>query len=73
MKDSMYRNSEGYHDPTPGTAWEHMRKSDRKQSAERLNMISDLMPIIKQTAGLAGFEIVGRITFRDKTTGKEYR
>ena len=32
-----------------------------------------LIPVMKQTAELAGFEVVGRITLRDKETGKEYR
>ena len=36
-------------------------------------MISDLIPVMKQTAELAGFEVVGRITLRDKGTGKEYK
>ncbi len=27
----------------------------------------------KQTAELVGFEVVGRITLRDKETGREYR
>lgn len=36
-------------------------------------VISSLIPILKQTAELAGFEVVGRITLRDKATGKEYR
>lgn len=31
------------------------------------------IPIIKQTAELAGFEIIGRIALKDKITGKEYR
>lgn len=32
-----------------------------------------LIPIMKQTAELAGFEVVGRIVLKDKHTGKEYR
>ena len=41
--------------------------------AERLAMIGRLIPVLKQTAELAGFEVVGRITLRDKDTGKEYK
>ena len=29
--------------------------------------------VMKQTAELVGFEVVGRIALRDKATGKEYR
>lgn len=41
--------------------------------AARLVMVSALVPILRQTAELAGFEIIGRIPLRDKATGKEYR
>lgn len=69
----MHKNSEGYSDPTPGTAWSNMRKAERQQEAERMAVISNLIPVIKQTAELVGFEVVGRIILKDKTTGKEYR
>ena len=69
----MDKNSEGYHDPAAGTAWNNMRREERRQEAERLSMISNLIPVMKQTAELAGFEVVGRITLKDKVTGKEYR
>ena len=36
-------------------------------------MLWALVPILRQTAELAGFEIIGRIPLRDKATGKEYR
>lgn len=74
----MYKNSEGYSDPTPGAAYSNIRREERheerrQQEAERLATISALIPILKQTAELAGFEVVGRITLKDKATGKEYR
>lgn len=70
----MYKNAEGYSDPTPGEAMSNIRREQRQQeTAERLAVISKLIPILKQTAELAGFEVVGRITLRDKETGKEYR
>ena len=69
----MEKNSEGYPDPTTGTAWNNMRREERRQENERLSMISSLIPVMKQTAELAGFEVVGRITLRDKETGREYR
>ena len=67
------KNGEGYPDPTAGTAWNNMRREERRQETERLNMIGNLIPVMKQTAELAGFEVVGRIVLKDKATGKEYR
>ena len=70
----MYKNAEGYSDPTPGEAMSNIRKEQRQQeAAERLAVISRLIPVMTQTAELAGFEVVGRITLKDKETGKEYR
>lgn len=70
----MYKNAEGYSDPTPGEAMSNIRKEQRQQeAAERLAVISRLIPVMKQTAELAGYEVVGRITLKDKETGKEYR
>ena len=71
--DRMYKNAEGYADPTAGAAWGNMRKAEKQKEAERLAVISNLIPVMKQTAELAGFEVVGRITLKDKATGKEYR
>lgn len=73
VTDRMDRNSSGYPDPTAGTAWSNIRLEERQQEAERMAVISNLIPVMKQTAELAGFEVVGRITLKDKATGKEYR
>lgn len=55
-------------------AMSNIRREQRQQEvAERLAVISRLIPVMKQTAELAGFEVVGRITLKDKETGKEYR
>lgn len=69
----MYKNQEGYQDPTAGQAMANIRREEQQQEAERIQAIGALMSIIRQAAALAGMEIVGRITFRDKETGKEYR
>lgn len=69
----MNKNGEGYSDPTPGAAWSNIRREERQQEAERLSAISSLIPVMKQTAELVGFEVIGRIALRDKETGKEYR
>ena len=69
----MNKNGEGYVDPTPGAAFGNIRREEHKSEADRLSVISNLIPIMKQTAELAGFEVVGRIVLKDKHTGKEYR
>lgn len=69
----MYKNSEGYPDPTAGAAYSAIRREERQQETDRLNTISALIPVIKGAAELAGFEVVGRIILRDKNTGREYR
>lgn len=69
----MNKNKEGYPDPTAGAAWGNIVYSKKHYESERINAISRIMPIIKQVAELAGFEVVGRIVLRDKRTGKEYR
>lgn len=67
------KNAEGYPDPTAGSAWRNIRKEENRRDAERVAVIGNLIPIMKQTAELAGFEVVGRIVLKDKRTGKEYR
>lgn len=71
--DRMDRNKEGYADPTAGAAWSNIRREERQKDADRLTAISSLATVLKLTAELAGFEVVGRITLKDKATGKEYR
>ncbi len=67
------KNSEGYPDPTAWAAWNNMRREERQQEAERRSLMNRLIPVMKRTAELAGFEVIGRIALRDKATGKEYR
>ena len=72
-KDNMGRNAEHYADPTPGTAMRNIRKEEYQKEAARLDRIGDIVPLLRQMANIAGFEIIGRIPLRDKATGKEYR
>lgn len=67
------RNAEGYHDPTAGEALKTIIKEERAVEGDRLYKIGLLIPILRDTAELAGFEIIGRIPLRDIETGKEYR
>lgn len=72
-KENMGRNAEHYVDPTPTTAMRNIIKDERQKEAVRLDRIGNLVPLLRQMADIAGFEIMGRIPLRDKATGKEYR
>lgn len=58
----MYKNNEGYADPTAGKAIE--------SSARMPTHIYNVYSVINNVAGLHGLEITG---LRDKKTGKEWR
>lgn len=72
-KDDMGRNAEHYADPTPAAAMKNIRKDERQKDTAAMLQISILVPLLRQAADLAGFEILGRIPLRDKATGKEWR
>ena len=59
----VYRNKEGYADPTAGAAIHEAEPKAKK----------NLVSVLKQMIDIAGYEMVGRIVLRDKDTGKEYR
>lgn len=65
----LHKNSEGYSDPTAYTA---MTKITRDEQ-ERLRRIKIVVNIMKNVADLAGFDLVSRISQRDRKTGREYR
>ena len=68
-KPHLYKYSEGYNDPTVGEAMSNIEAEERRV----LERISALIPIMKKTAELVGFEVVGRIILMDKETGKKYK
>lgn len=68
--EQLNRNAEHYADPTPAAA---LKNIYAKEEADRLRKISAMMATLKQAADLAGLEVVGRVVFRDKSAGKEYR
>ena len=68
-KPHLYKNSESYNDPTVGEAMSNIEAEERRV----LERISALIPIMKKTAELVGFEVVGRIILVDKETGKKYK
>lgn len=64
-----YLNHEGYPDPTA----HYGIKEVVKEESEQERRIRHMMHIVREAAHLAGFEVVGRITFKDKKTGKEFK
>lgn len=65
----VYRNKEGYADPTAGAAIHEAETKKKEYNPEVTNLVS----VLKQMIDIAGYEMVGRIVLRDKDTGKEYR
>lgn len=63
-------NSEGYRDETAEMA---MRSVELEDRLEKEAKISVLVTAFKDLAKLAGFQIEGRIVFRDIKTKKVYR
>ena len=72
-ENNLGRNAEHYADPPPCAAFRSIQKDERQKEAAKLLQISLLVPLLRQVAEWAGFEIIGRIPLRDKVTGKEYR
>lgn len=68
-KRNPFYNSEGYPDPTAY----HGTKEIIKAENDLEKKVSDLVHVIHDIAGFARFEVVGRITFKHKKTGKEFR
>ena len=61
---NMYRNKEGYRDPTAGEA---IREADRLPKR-----VGEVIKTLKSIASLTGFRIT-KIEMRDRATGKEYK
>ena len=59
----MYKNSEGYVDPTAGAA---MAAVKREENSELNDRNHKLIHAIRNVVDLAGFEIVGRVTLKHK-------
>lgn len=63
------RNASGYMDPT---AYEAIRNIEREE-AEAEKRYKKLLSTIFYICDLAGFHIEGRLTIKDKKTGKIWR
>lgn len=68
-KSSPYFNHEAYPDPTAY----HGLKGVIKQEEQLEKQVSDLIHVFKVICSLAGFEIIGRVQFKHKKTGKEFK
>ena len=67
----VYRNKEGYADPTAGTA---IHEAEAKVKKREYNPeVTKLVSVLQQMVDIAAHHVVGRIVLRDKDTGKEYR
>ena len=64
------RNQEGYSDPTASVAISHVAREERTEEERTLRRI---IYIMRSVAAAFNFEIVGRITLKDKGTGRIYR
>lgn len=64
------RNQEGYSDPTASIAVSHVSREERTEEERTLRRI---IYIMRSVAAAFNFEIVGRITLKDKGTGRIYR
>ena len=58
-------NGEGYRDPTADKA---ILRSDKTPAR-----VSEVVHTLRIIAGLAGFDIEGRIVLRDRVTGRVYK
>lgn len=65
-KRALYKNQEGYHDPTAG-------KAMAKINADIADRNHKLNQVLRDIAEIAGFEIVGRVTLKHKKSGKIFR
>lgn len=67
----IQKNGSGCKDPT---AYKAIKNVDKESTHDKIDDI--LNPLIKAARAMfeaAGFEIIGRISLKNKITGKEYR
>ena len=67
--ENPFNNSKGYPDPTAY----HALKSIDQEDQELNKKVHNLVNVLKFIAEWAGFEFIGRIQIKDKTTGKEFK
>lgn len=69
MNTNPTKNSEGYSDPTAYLGTREIIKEETESETKNRNIIHTFRKI----ADLAGFEIVGRITLKERKTGRVFR
>lgn len=60
-----WQNSSGYNDPTAYTA--------EKRITEEEQRVTELMKVLRYIIRLAGFDLINRIEFRERRSGRTYR
>ncbi len=74
VTENPTKNSEGYSDPTPHDAFTNIDKEEkRKGHSEDARRFYKLLKTIFYICENAGFHVEGRITLRDKRTGKVWK
>lgn len=68
-KSSPFFNSEGYADPTAYFGTQQIIKEEK----ELEDKVHTLVHVIRDITNLAGFDVIGRIQFKHKKTGKEFK
>lgn len=68
-KKSPYFNHEGYADPTAYLGTKEIIKEEEQLEKQ----VSDFVHIFKVICNLSGFEIVGRVQFKHKKTGRIFK
>lgn len=69
MGENLKYNNSGCADPTAYEAIIPIIKEDA--TVER--KAKDLLKLIKRTVALTGFELIGRVQFRHKKSGREFK
>ena len=67
--NNPYYNHESYPDPTAF----HGLKNIIREEEQLDKQVSDLIHVFKVICNLAGFEIIGRVHFKHKKSGKEFK
>ena len=65
MDKDLYRNGEGYADPTAYHAIKNIEQYEKR--------VTDLVHVLKYIIQNSDFELVERIQLRDKKTGRIYK
>lgn len=68
----MYKNSEGYVDPTAGAAMATVKREENAELNDRNHRLIQVIRNIVDIVDIAGFEIVGRVTLKHKKSGKVF-